>query len=334
MSDVSSNPGAPPPSVDADSHTPSLIHVLVLAIAFGSLAALIYLNLMPAKDAVQYYASVTQYSHPSDSLPGKDPLESLRTSFDKRLEQYKSNLAELRSNLFYQLLFMVVSVVVVISRIESFSIPVINQNVRADLVYLCLPICTLFLWARFGYLLNELIDQRVALWRIAEVLEPSIEAEKTRNPELWRKLLYTYSIRPQLHDGSYLNGWFIIFRETFCFNVPKDFIELTVVKVLMVCFGLYLGVGHGCALGVIWRGSARFSNGSRAKKILYGSYLWGATGLLVLTHYAFHHSGNRNWLHYWILLSGFLVTCGFAGYPWFRKNVARAGVPGHLGFQG
>ena len=295
--------------------------IVVLGFSFG-------LYLIPIEDRKSQYATAKAFENwqaerTSKQVDGKSAetprhRDYWENIFKERLGHYRGHLEDLSSNLFYQLLANVIAVVIVISRLKNFTIPVIEQTVRAEFVYLSLPLCLLFLWAQFGYLLNTLIDERMALWTLAEALEPLIESAKgleKPNDGLWHQFLSTFSVRPELHDGAYMNGWFICFLKEYTFNAPESGIQLWVIRVLMVCFGLFLGISHGCVFGLILRSYARFGAFKR-----HLAYLICSGMFFFATHAAFYGVGNRNWLQPWILLSAATVTLGFCVLPLTAKG--------------
>ncbi|MBI3855528.1 MAG: hypothetical protein HY293_07530 [Planctomycetes bacterium] len=254
-------------------------------------AAILFGGVHPPKKATAYYAVASSYhhqvKHESDSAELK-----LETVFKERLDHYKDFLGKLNLNLFYHLITIVAAILLMTLRKEDFKVPLLDEVVPVQMVYYALPVCFMYLWISFGYLFNDLVATRISLWRMAEVLEPNIEA--ARKTASWKPFIYTFSLRPLLHDGAYMDGWFMTCVRQCSFNPHESLAVMGVIRVLLVIFGVFMGISNGCMLGVIWHGSRRFGTSGNLK--LHRSYFWLCGILLFLTHAAFYWSGNRNWL--------------------------------------
>jgi hypothetical protein len=216
---------------------------------------------------------------------GNELHERLSSAFDKRYDQYKTDLDALNYNLWCQLLFVATAVIVTYQKSETFRIPVIEKDVHLHWVCLAIPICLAYLWVHFGFLLNQVIDARIALWKITDALvSPPNDAF---HGDEWRRAIKTFSALPATYDGGFLDGWFITFKTEYTiFNKPH-----WVSKVLMVLFGMFFGISNGLCLGLILHAVRRFSK-SEFRMRVYGAYFWGITLLLAVCHWTFWHEGN------------------------------------------
>jgi len=91
--------------------------------------------------------------------------QRLSKVYEKRLEQYKGNLAGQNANLWYQVVCIAIALIIVL-KVDSnkFTIPGIGTEVPISWVYWAVPIYLAYLWMSFGFRLHELIDSRMALY--------------------------------------------------------------------------------------------------------------------------------------------------------------------------
>lgn len=232
--------------------------------------------------------------------------------FKERFHSYRENLAALNDNMFYQLLFVVASIIVVRVRTDEFEEPILKQKVPLYWVHLVLPLCLGYLWLKFGFLLNEIIDDRIVLWKLADLVEgkPQGLAAVLKGGDLtayWGRTVFTYSIRPTMADGAYIDGWFIAFRPDFNWATRSK----SIVCFFLVCWGCFLGLGHGCMLGTIWNSARRFAK-SRAACFWHAFYFWICVSILGISHYAFFYGGQQpNWLEGVMVGTGYLSLLVF-----------------------
>lgn len=292
-----------------------LTGIFVLAIGLGFA--------IPSKEADSYYATAEKYPRPKTTPPAEADLK-LETVFKERLEHYNEFQGKLNGNLFYQVITTVAAVLLIWLRKKDFKVPFLDEVVPVQLVYYALPAVFLYLWLSFGYLFNDIVATRISLWRMAEVLEGNLEAfRKPDSMASWEQLIYTYSLRPLLHDGAYMDGWFMTFVRQCSFNPHQTLEVMGIVWGLLVLFGVFMGITNGCMLGVIWHGSRRFA--TRETLGWHRTYFWVLGLLLLASHAAFYWSGNRNWLQI-VEIGTALATLWFVGMYLNAEPKSKPGV--------
>lgn len=298
-----------------------LQNYVLLAIFF---AIVMFAGLAPSRKAASYYATASTYPArtstpnppktsgviPTTATSAAEPELKLETVFKERLEHYNDFQGKLNANLFYQLVTTVAAILLVWMRKKDFKVPFLDEVVPVHLVYYALPLVFLYLWLSFGYLFNDIVATRISLWRMAEVLEANLDAVRATDPESWKRYIYTFSLRPLLHDGAYLDGWFMTFVRQCSFNPHQSLEVMGIVRGLLVLFGIFMGITNGCMLGVVWHGSRRFA--TKENLGWHRAYFWILGLLLLASHAAFYWSGNRNWLQV-IEIGAAFATLWFVG---------------------
>jgi hypothetical protein len=294
----------------------------------------------------QFYApsesawTLQQVSHTEGaSDEGLKTLHSrLSPVFDKRYGQYKSNLDGLYQNLWLQVIFLMAAAIAACKRLnpsaaestpESFKVPVAGLDVPIRWAYLALPVCLVYLWLRFGFILNELIDARIVLWKITEALQAPVSA--FGNPadpatiEAWRHALYTFSHNPAIYDGGFLDGWFVTFQPEYTLLGTK----MPMASLLMFLFGIFFGCSNGAALGLLLHGYRRFGANDRSERCLFAAYFWGVVVLLGLAHIVFWQQGDHpNWQQPVCVVTSGLVALWFIRRPVYLTGDTTAAKPG------
>jgi len=234
------------------------IHLCVLWLSL--ILGLVVVNTIHTKEFTVHSQEAGNYE--------KDRVWSV---FESRLEIYRENLTDLRNNLFIQLLLIAASIALIASRSDTFEFSLISQHVPTRFVAYALPACLAYIWIRFGYLLNEIIKQRMDLWTLAGSMEGSL-------------------IRPLLSDGGIIDGWFLVFRSAFIAPVVSG--PLPIVRTFAVGFGMFLGLSNGCMLGMPLYCTRRFARTDTSRRTqVFLFYLWAI--LLSMTHYSFYCFGSH-----------------------------------------
>jgi hypothetical protein len=232
--------------------------------------------------------------------------------FQTRLDQYKKTLSSLNSNLFYQFLGIAAALIILLSGRDRFPVPLLQHEVPSSWLHRALPAYLLAIWTQFGFLLNEVINSRLALWRLGEALEPFIELQKQNllvvnsgANEVWRQYLYAFSMRPIVNDGGFMDGWFIEFHGQF---VENQQLGVLFAQFILVFFAVFWGIGHGCMLGTIWQSARRFPSPGFPQGF-YIVYFWIVVFFLGLSHYTFFvTAAHQNWTHPIVFASTLLTT--------------------------
>jgi len=137
--------------------------------------------------------------------PAKNDNDSLRDLFHRRLEQYRARCDELSNNIYYWVLLVGLTVLVLAQQktepYEIFGIPI-----PVSATHMLIVVSMLYLWIDFGSTLKFLIYERMALWKLVDAIEGPVSADRS---------VGIASLRPLLHGKSFLDGWFVTFLPEF-----------------------------------------------------------------------------------------------------------------------
>ena len=251
-------------------------------------------------------------SHGQSEREARDA--ALKTVYDRamslfrlRLEQYQKNRESLERIIFNSFVFSVADFLAMRRSHGSFKVPLIGIELANQWFLMMLPACLLYLWVRFGFLFNELVNDRIFLWNVSDLFEAK---NHERNTEL-RNAQYTYSIRTVVYDGLYIDGWFAVFRRRkYVIEVPHSWI----ISLFVGIGGVLIGLTHVCMLGSIYSCCQHFPTAHH--QLLYKCYFWGVASVLGVTHYAFYVPGRHpNWMQSITLLVVGIAAIAFVYIP-------------------
>lgn len=265
-------------------------------------------------DRTNMYGPVEKWTS-QDGANGKPTSnERLNSAFEKRIEQYKKNLESQNSNLWYQVMCIAIALIIVLTKSDDFKVPGIDARVKIRWVFWGLPLCLLYLWMSFGFRLHELIDTRIALYKIAEAQHPKPSNEKDNNA--WHAVTRTFGNYPAANDGGIMDGWFISFRYDYSLEPdeqPYKYLYQTAAGFSMFLVGAFLGVSNGTIPGLLLNGKRRFARTKPKVRVLIDVAFWLAIAVLVFTHLTFWYGGQHiNWLQPEIAFFGCLTVWAFA----------------------
>jgi hypothetical protein len=231
--------------------------------------------------------------------------------FDGQLKQYRARTDSILTNSRVMVTLILLSVLLVVSQAERFTIPIIGLKMPRRSMLFILPWLYLFFWLQFGYYLYDAIGSRVALWHIADVLECS-----TSIPQ-------KFSQRALLDDWGFVDLWFIfsgdqkyVWKES-----PTGVDWPPLVSVFVGNLAIY-GLAQGCLLGLIIETQESLVTSLLARHS--GSYLIVITSIgvfLLVTHAGFLYGGyNRNWGQ---LVIGVFAGVGVLMLDWLKKPSVR-----------
>jgi hypothetical protein len=209
----------------------------------------------------------------------------LEKLFDYQLKQYAVFLGALETNLFMQVAFILFGLLVLFGRDESFEIPLIKIKLLRSWLHFIVPLALLFLWLRFGFLLDGLVKTRVYGWDL--FLQQAGESPTKE---------YIRTGASLFEDSGFMDGWFALFRPGEHLIDPK--LVNCVVIIFPCVFGVLIGANHACLLTIAHVGNARLpavEHRSVLRRVLL-ALPWFMFGLLVLSHILFYRGGpNPNW---------------------------------------
>jgi len=289
-----------------------------------ALVELVWVATYPPSDngtAQEFFAAEKTYQKSLGSQQSAGSTEEKSFAFQQavfaeRLTGYKDGLRALSGNIGLQLLLIASSIAIFLTRTSTFNVPVLNQKVPVKFVHLALPASLGYIWLNFGFLLNHIIADRIALWRLSEAMEPVLEAIKKTDFTKWERLCHVFSHRTLLYDGGIIDGWFLAFRSESTISNAQ---ATTLIAVLTFGFAILLGISNGCILGVICLGCKRFAK-SEESRLFYALYFWTASTVLGMSHYAFYVK-QANWVSHVTVATCCMVTIFFAVMPSFTKTV-------------
>ena len=227
------------------------------------------------------------FQNATNSSTTTRPLQpSLEKAFDYQLKSYQQSLGTLETNLFMQAAFVIFGLLVLFSTDEYFEVPVIKLRLQRSWLHFIVPLALLFLWLRFGFLLDGLIKTRVYGWEILKQMSTDMTPQHFR------------SAAALFEDAGFMDGWFLLYRTEHV--IDPEFING--IKVIFpFLFGVLLGMTHACILATSQIGNARFiallPQRRNALRTMLLVLPWLMFAVLILSHRQFFYGGhNPNWL--------------------------------------
>jgi hypothetical protein len=299
---------------------PSIVAVVTAAVVIGCVLIPRQHNKKPWDNpAVQKIVEKLCYDRPE--LAASADNTGIDKLFDYELKEYQASLATLQTNLYLQAAFIIFGLLVLFGAPssqekneqvkeqagdEAFELPVLRVRLYRSWLYFIVPAILLFLWLRFGYLLDSLIKTRLYCWELFLRSTPTASKE------------YIRSGGALLEDSFFMDGWFALFRPN------ETLIDQTLVNFNQVIFpsvfGVLLAANHALILGLAYTGYARRPKKRERHAALL--LLWFMFLILVLSHVLFYLGGpNPNWLQ--ILVAGIAVVLLFLLTHFSRSQTGR-----------
>jgi hypothetical protein len=238
-----------------------------------------------ARPDVNFMTAPTPQLSPSPS-PAEVKLDTrVEKLFDYQLKQYAAFLGALDTNLFMQVAFILFGLLVLFSKEELFEIPLVKIKLLRSWLHFIVPLALLFLWLRFGFLLDGLVKTRVYGWEL--FLQQAGESPTKE---------YIRSAASLFEDSGFMDGWFALYRP------GEHLIDTKLVSSVMIIFpsvfGLLIAANHACLLIIAHVGNARLPAVGRRSVLrrALSALPWLMFFLLALSHTLFYFGGpNRNW---------------------------------------
>ena len=250
-----------------------------------------------------------------------DPL-TLKDLFDERLKQYRSNIDQFYSNLQFQALFTFLCLLLVLSR--SSSLQVFGNTVPLRWLHLLIPAVMLYLWLSFGFLLDDLIKDRISGAEMIDQLAPD-------NAELAKGLL---------RDSRFVDGWILTFVDPprpptasgayYGIYSGIDHNAQAGTALFLLCLlGTWMAAAHAATLATVAVGARRYLRTSKLN-LVTPYYLLPLIpfAFFTISHYQFAYSGhNRNNLQPIIAI---VAVVFYMALIWLSVVVDRARAPSTL----
>lgn len=260
---------------------------------FAIIPAVIILVASAVFSLFAYFGSTARPLDFSD-LDKTAPLQ-LKDVFDRRIKLYADDSAALASNLQIQGILIVFAVLMIYKPLQAVNIKALGLEIPAILLQCFIPAAILYTWLRFGYILHDMIENRLILWEIIPKVYPSGLAGNS-----------VFNAQRLLRDQFFLDEYFLAFhpaRAGFSEGNMGPF-----NRAILVCFGLFLGIGHGC-MGATISNIFEEVPGGRRWHIWLFMYTLLISLALFFSHCQFYFSGpHQNWLQFVILWSAVLFT--------------------------
>jgi len=169
----------------------------------------------------------------------KAKVEDTYKVLERRLDHYESELTALRTNLWLQLLFIIVGIYVLVRAPADLKIPIMGLRVPLPWLQIAIPAALLYLNITLGFLLDHLIQQRYFLWN--EVL--ALEGGQGRS---------IHSFALLLDDRWIMDTWFAEYHPQLMSNGWVDGFHW-VGKLLLGLFACFFGIQQGTLLALLAR---------------------------------------------------------------------------------
>src|SRR4029077_12077905 len=134
-----------------------IIITLLLLAAFAIITAIAArpTSLLEEKKNVQFAKGAASRS--------ANDLESLKKLFDLRIKQYADDQKSLATSFTLQGLLIVLGLVMIYLPLQDVEVKGLGLKIPALMVQAFLPLALLYVWLGFGYLLHDLIENRMIL---------------------------------------------------------------------------------------------------------------------------------------------------------------------------
>lgn len=223
--------------------------------------------------------------HFQNLSPTSNTTLSVEKRFEYRLSRYSDDLASFYGNIYIQAILSLVSFGLLTRRSETQTVPIVDIELSTHWFYILIPATLLFFWLQFGYLLDQLIENRSALWLMTTTFTDTQKG--TLSDKVW-------NFQNLLFDAGLIDGWFALFH--YRYSGIRESLTFANYFFPPLIFGLLVGCSHAAVLSVLAVGARRFAT-TNISKILYTVLIVFASGILISSHIQFAYGGNNpNWL--------------------------------------
>jgi hypothetical protein len=233
--------------------------------------------------------------------------------FDYQLKQYQASLATLETNLYLHAAFILFGLLVLFGSDEVFELPVVKLRLRRSWLYFIVPAVLLFLWLRFGFLLDGLIKTRLYGWELFLRLTPAASKE------------YIRSGGALFEDSGFMDGWFALFRNSNEHLIDPKLVDFNML-IFPSVFGVLMAANHAWILGLAYIGYARLTKKEQKQivpRIMMVLLPWFMFLILICSNVLFYYGGpNPNWFQ--IFVPGMAIVLLFLLiFFWRWQNESR-----------
>ena len=173
------------------------------------------------------------------------------------------------------------SVMLVLRRSLIFEVPLLGKSVPTTWMFFLLPLLLAGLWLQFGYLLDEVIQDRI---NCSLLLTELGQTESN----------YISSPKSLFNDAGLVDGWFLAFVKAH-HSVDAQYAFFTSLIFGFVVGG-FLGATHACIFGLLLIGRHRFRPNGSVMRWFEAAYVF-IFFIILLSHFLFAYGGhNQNWI--------------------------------------
>jgi hypothetical protein len=179
---------------------------------------------------------------------------------------------------------------------QEFELPVVGVKLQADWLHLIVPVALLYVWLGFGATLDNLIRERMLLWRLA-----GYQCDCSS--------LHSFVRANAMNNAGFLDEWFIQYRPDFhSYDVSPWALRLRWVF-LVVAYGGAIALSHAATFTIARLGAERFGESKGFSRCCLW-LAWLAPLVVATSHFVFAFAGgNPNRFQY-------LVAAMTAGASW------------------
>jgi DNA-binding winged helix-turn-helix (wHTH) protein len=210
---------------------------------------------------------------------------------DELLQAYRSGLEVLRRNLVQQFAFVVLAILLALTKGSEFNVPGLKMTVSTRWLRFVVPLVLIYLWLDFGFVLDNLIKWRGEAW-----------SEIADTGDMVRASAF--------NDGGFMDGWFMCFRPAE-HAINTNFVLGSAFFFCSMYYPLF-AANHACAVTLL-QAAVRPSKSLRLLP-------WFAALAIVLSHVQFWFGGsNPNWGQPAVV--GLALLIGYALHPGDARTI-------------
>lgn len=201
--------------------------------------------------------------------------------FIELLDEYKSDLSSLDDNIKLQSIMILIAFLLVLRSSDKLSF--FSNDVPLRWLHFFVPILLIYLWLRFGFLLDDLIEERKQAVTI--IFESNLESQ------------FKDAAKAIFNDGGFIDGWILSYEDQPGLDysgIEPSFKDSTKVF-LIITLGLFISSGHASIMALTIIGIRRYVDLNH-KNWLFLYYLLPLLplGLLLSSNLQYVYGGSND----------------------------------------
>lgn len=223
---------------------PHSILIIIYLIFISSLAVGIYS--FPQENEPREAASKNENESCIDLKIRYTKFISEKEVFFQLLDKYESDLSSFDDNIKIQSILILVTILLILRSSDKLSF--FSNEVPLRWLHFFVPILLLYLWLKFGFLLDDLIEVRKQA--IEFVIYSDIEDSVKE------------AAKAMFNDAGFIDGWILSFNDTknLSYTGINDNFANSTRAFLILTLGLFISFGHASILGLTIIGTRRYIN--------------------------------------------------------------------------